>query len=431
MESSLVSFINYLQKFKRNEISNNQLENSWYELMHCKPHKKTHRRVFQSSFASHPMNKGFVHLREACSPKMKPAMTVCLKYTKEWWTKSTDTYLFPSLAITLFLSASPSNWTIPFSEKGFEIYSELVDETCPSSFVQHVVCSDQHTSMGAANGIGKNSRYAAPLFYMWGSAVRPIAHGQEYIFSSAIKSEVPIMPSSTVEGHGNAMVKYGEGKITEEELWEYTLVGLREGLGLMAPSLLCAIPKSGSVHYDENVKHPNPNAKYNFRHSEVSASQWPIDTIVSGLQKMIRRSKLKHALWMTSQLLSFALFHVEVNELWAIHSGAQGKVTNLLNRLVIIAAEDCLPDISLIVTTANKVANSKKIITDLKNAQTKDFYMERFKLICGHILPIVAILAGAPKARLVQTRMHIFGEHYEKAYKSLEIGKRKQQTINF
>jgi len=240
------------------------------------------------------------------------------------------------------------------------------------------------------------------------------------------------MPTSTSEQHGRVMIEYGKGKITEEELWEYTLVGLREGLGLMAPPLLRETSTS-SVHYDENVRHPNPNAKYSFKHSRVSASQWPIDTIVSGLRKMIRRSKLKHALWMTSQLLSFALFHIEVNGLWAIHSGAQGKVTNLLNRLVIIAAEDCLPDSSLIVVTANKVANSKKIIIDLKNAQTKDLYMERFKLICGHILPIVAILAGAPKARLVHTRMRVFGEHYEKAYESLEFVtlKRKQQTINF
>jgi hypothetical protein len=424
-----------LKLFKAGKCSADAVEDVWYGLMHCKPGKRTTRRVFQTAFGSHPISDGFTKLRAAAPTSMKPAISACLKYTKQWWSKSTDTYLFPSLAITLFLQSTTDSGyeTIPLSSKqaALDIYNTMVQTDEPNAFTRYVVCSDQHTAAGASAGIGRDSPYAAPLFAMWGSAVRPSAFPKNHIFSDYIRLSVPQLPLPFVTEQAKNMVAFGDGHMSEEELWKNTLGVLRDGLGLMPPPLPPPV-KATTVTYDDTIKHPDARAKFHFRHAIVPGG-WPVDTIVSGLQKMIRRANLKHVLWMAAQLLSFALFHIETNSLWSIHPGAQAKVTNLLNRLLVIVAEDCHPNAALFISTSQHVESARGALLGLKDAQTDALYLERFGILCQHVFSTVAVLSGALKARVVDTQMRAYGKYYRKAEESVEVisKKRKQSVLAF
>ena len=104
-------FNDHLKLFKEGKLSKDELENEWYKVMHSKPSKKTDRRVFQASWSTHPISKAIVHLRDNSPVHIKKAITRCIKYSKMWWCKSTDTYLFPSYAIALYLNSLPDRTT--------------------------------------------------------------------------------------------------------------------------------------------------------------------------------------------------------------------------------------------------------------------------------------------------------------------------------
>ena len=422
-----MEFETVLKKYKLNEISSNALEDAWYSILHSKPGKRTERRVFQQTFSSHPVCKSFGLMKAAAPKHVKPAITCCLKYSKQWWSKATDTYLFPSFAVTLFLQSAADSGYVPIpsctKENALNLYNHIVNATGPDDFTQYIVCSDQHTSAGAYT---RDTPYAAPLFAMWGSVVRPTVLGHEYIFKEYIKLCVPHMPDEYVDLQAKAMVRFGRGDMSEECLWRATVDTVKSGLGLLGPPM----PKllNNKCTYDDSVKHPNPKVKFHFRYS-IMPGLWPTDVVVSGLQKMIRRARLGDALWMTSQLLCFALFHKEVNDLWTIFAGAQAKVTNLLNRILVIVAEDCYPDASLFVAVAANVERSRKVLFDLKDAQTQELYMERFSIICSYVMATVTVLVAAPKARVVDTRMRMFGKHYKQAEQSMAVESKKRKQM--
>tara|TARA_B100001248_G_scaffold262691_1_gene260976 strand:- start:5917 stop:7221 length:1305 start_codon:yes stop_codon:yes gene_type:complete len=433
MEAELLSFINCLKKYKLSEVSPESLEDAWYCVLHSKPAKRTQKRTFQCSFNIHPIGKAFVHLRNASPPHVKSAISAALKYTKQWWSKSTDTYLFPAFAITVFLYGIPDNGFKPIPdtlpEHVMKVYHEVYNWEGPDIFTKYTVCSDQHTVLGASNGVGRKSPYGRPLFALWNSAVRPYVKGHETIFSDYIKFNIPALPLEYVEKHTKSLVDFGNGDIDEKALWASTIDVLKNGLHLMTPPPCTHwVEKPPRAKYDDSVLHPHPKARYNFRHSALE-NGWPIDTMVSGIQKMIRRSKLKEALWITCRLLSFALFHVEANGMWSIHSGAQGKVTNLMNRLLIIKAEDCFPDACLFINVSKHIENARKVLLDLKDGQPKELYMERFEIITTYIVAVVAVLVSAPKGRLVDTRPRMFGKYYKKAEGSLEIVSKKRKSV--
>ena len=131
-------FNDKLKLFKKGELSKDDLEDEWYKLMHSKPSKKTDRRVFQASWSTHPISKAIVHLRDNSPIHIKKAITRCIKYAKMWWNKSTDTYLFPSYAIALYLNSLPDR-TAPVIKtvKDLGAYPDYEQEIHRRTFEAH------------------------------------------------------------------------------------------------------------------------------------------------------------------------------------------------------------------------------------------------------------------------------------------------------
>tara|TARA_B100000214_G_scaffold362064_1_gene326113 strand:- start:202 stop:621 length:420 start_codon:yes stop_codon:yes gene_type:complete len=122
----------------------------------------------------------------------------------------------------------------------------------------------------------------------------------------------------------------------------------------------------------------------------------------------------------------FALFHTETgDELWSIWPGAQAKVTNIMNRLVVISAEDLYPDAKMFYEITVSIESARKILLDLKIPQTKELYMKRFGILLSSLLTIVTSLIHRPKQHYIGWRLFKFGKWYEESKLKLNNSEEK------
>ena len=432
-----------IKKWKDGTISNDEFENEWYRMMHCKPNKKTEKRTFQTSWSTHPISKDLPTLRNAAPTHKKRAITQCIKYGKMWWTKSTDTYLFPAYAAAIFLNNFNHDTDKPViiqvgKKQAMDIYRLMEKNAGPDDFVRKIVASDQHTTMGALNGVGKKSPYANCTFSLYHSAVRPYTRGCEWVYRDYIEFRLGHMEKKWKQKAYDNLKAFGEGTTSHSQFWDETCLVMKHGLGLMEPTPPTYWKEPKEPTRKSLAIHPNPEAAFHFRCSPLRDG-WPLDSLVSGLQKMIRRSCMFDACWCACRLLMFALFHLETRmgtaTMWSIFPGAQAKITNMINRLIIITAEDLYPDAKLFVDVTSVLEMARKSLLDLKEPQTEQLYHKRFEMLTQSILSVIVSLVSRPKQHYIGSRLFKFREHYVKAGESLsakeeeENKKRKQADI--
>ena len=411
-----------LLEYKSGKISKDELENEWYKMMHSKPGKRTERRVFQVSWTTHPISKEMVNLRNNSPVYIKKAITLCIKYAKMWWGKTTDTYLFPSYAIALYLNSLPDRDTPIIQtvnrDNAMSIYHQMEKDTGPSVFVKRIVASDQHTTLGACNGVGKKSPYAACTFSLYHSAVRPYTVGCEKVFEEYLDARLPNLPPMWRKAAYDNLIAFGSGKIDQEVFWDKQCMVMKLGLGLMEPTpyeywkekIVVRKPIPG-------LKHPNPNAAFHFRCSPLM-EQWNLDSLISLIQKMIRRSSLFEATWGVCRICMFALFHMETGTdatMWTIYPPAQAKVTNVINRLIVVSAEDLYPDAKMFLDITTTLETARKCLLGLKEPQPADLYIQRFESLVTHLITVVVSIIERPKQHYIGSRMYKFGKWYEKS----------------
>ena len=433
----------FIKKWKDGTISNDEFENEWYRMIHSKPHKKSDKRTFQVSWSTHPISKDLVTLRNAAPSYKKKAITACIKYGKAWWGKTTDTYLFPAYAISIFLSRVPDTDKPVLlklgKEQAMDVYRLMETHAGPDDFVRKIVVSDQHTAMGVMNGVGKKGPYAIPTFSLYHSAVRPYTKGCEWVYRDYIEYRLGHMEPRWKQQAYDNLKAFGEGKTTHSQFWDETCLIMKHGLGLMEPT-----PPSywkeikEPIRKNPEVKHPNPDAAFHYRCSPLRDG-WGGDMLTSGLQKMIRRSCLFDACWCACRLLMFALFHQETRMgdtvLWSIYPKAQAKITNMINRLIVITTEDFYPDPKLFIDITQVLELGRKKLMELKEPQQETLYHKRFEMMVNDILAVVISLISRPKQHYIGSRLFKFREHYNRAEASLmskeieETKKRKQADI--
>ncbi len=435
----------FIKKWKDGIISNDELENEWYRMMHSKPNKKktSVKRTFQASWATHPISKDLVTLRNAAPSYKKKAITACIKYGKEWWGKTTDTYLFPAYAVSIFLSRVADTDTPVLvavgNKQAMDVYRFMESHAGPDEFVRKIVVSDQHTAMGVLNGVGKKSPYAVPTFALYHSAVRPYTKGCEWVYRDYIEHRLGHLEPKWKQLAYDNLVKFGNGETTHEQFWDETCLIMKHGLGLMEPTPASYWKEINEpIRKNPEVKHPNPDAAFHYRCSPLRDG-WSGDMLTSGLQKMIRRSCLFDACWCACRLLMFALFHQETRMgdaiVWSIYPKAQAKITNMINRLIVITTEDFYPDAKLFIDITQVLELARKQLLELKDPQQETLYYKRFEILTQNILSVIVSLISRPKQHYIGSRLFKFREHYERAEASLmskeleETKKRKQADI--
>lgn len=435
-------FSEKLLEYKSGKLTKDELENEWYKMMHSKPGKRTERRVFQVAWSTHPISKEIVNLRNNSPVYIKKAITVCIKYSKTWWSKTTDTYLFPSYAIALYLNSLPDRDTPIIQtvkkENAMAIYHSMEKHSGPSNFIKRIVASDQHTTLGALNGVGKKSPYATCTFSLYHSAVRPYTLGCENVFQEYLDARLPELTPMWRKTAYDNLIDFGSGKIDQEMFWEKQCMVMKMGLGLMEPTPYEYWKEKDVVRKPIlGLKHPNPNAAFHFRCSPLIES-WNLDSLISLLQKMIRRSCLFEATWAVCRICMFALFHMETGsptEMWTIHPPAQAKVTNVINRLIVITAEDMYPDAKLFLDITSTLEIARKCLLGLKEPQPSDLYIQRFESLVMHLVTVVVSIIERPKQHYIGSRMYKFGKWYERSKTIVEDSvdelnkKRKQSDI--
>jgi hypothetical protein len=121
--------------------------------------------------------------------------------------------------------------------------------------------------------------------------------------------------------------------------------------------------------------------------------------------------------------------------MWSIYPGAQAKITNMINRLIIITAEDLYPDAKLFVDVTYVLEQCRKSLMELKEPQTEQLYHKRFEMLTQNLLSVIVSLISRPKQHYIGSRLFKFREHYVKAGEMLndkeieESKKRKQADI--
>ena len=395
-----------IKKYKDNEISGEELEACWYQIMHSQPSKRTERTVFQKPFTKHVIKDALEQLKSLSPPHIKKGIQNCIKYSKQYWSKASDTYLFPSAAITFFLySPSPSGY-------------ELIPECTPES------ATDCYKSLINSPGPDDFTKYCGTnpaIFPLWDCVGRPYVSRMAHLYKDTLESTLHCDISSD-HAQLKAMVLYGQGEISDQELWEQTLHTMHS-LGIFPP----IVQKTDrTLKYDVDVLHVDDAVKFHSRFPKLPGG-WSIDLILNGVQIMIRRDRLKDALWLSSQILCCALFHKKVTDLWTLYSGGQSKITNFLNRLLVITVEDCYPDALLFVAVSSHVEEARTTLLALKTPQLSELYMERFSKLCSMVFPIVCTLCAMPKARVTVTRMQKFIQYYNQAKESLPVETKKRR----
>ena len=150
---------------------------------------------------------------------------------------------------------------------------------------------------------------------------------------------------------------------------------------------------------------------------------------------------LWESVWVVSKLLLFALFHHETTSgtLWTIYPAAQAKVTNMINRLIVITAEDIFPDSVIFYEATHVLETARKSLLALKEPQPEDLYRQRFESLVVNVMSVVVSLVSVPKQHYVG--MVLFKQEHQKLYQAAisnlstpELGekrKREGKITNF
>lgn len=422
-------FLPHIKSFKEGKISKEEFEEKWFDLVHSKPKKLSNNRVIPESWTTHPISKAIVELRNAAPVSVKKSITQCIQYSKMWWTKSTDTYLFPTYALNLFTQSLNLNIDCIIlidKKKSMNIYNEMNNLINPiEPFVKRIVASDQHTTIGALNGVGKKSPYAIPTFVLYHSAIRPYTLGKEQASKDYIEYRLPNLKKEFKDYSYANLKEFGEGKINEKELWDRVIKTMKEGMGLMAPTSYEYWNKTDfkpKRKILEGIHHTDERCHFHFKCTPLEDG-WPLDSMISLLQKSIRRSNIFNSTWTACRILMFGLFHKKTTvpiENWCIYPSAQGKVTNLLNRILVITAEDIFPNAKVFYDVSSVIESCRKTLLLLKTPQPPDLYQERFYLIVQNVLSVIASLIQLPKQHYVGMIMFKHGKYYNNAKKILE-----------
>jgi len=431
MSAPLQLFYVALDKYKTTNDSYELIDTS-YKLFYCSPFKKTEKRMFQCSWNKHPIQAWFSAL--AKNSPHKSAIKACEKLAKQWWTKTTDTYLFPVAALLFFLSDNKKDMkALPNTDlkEVYSVYRNVLDSTGPSEFSRKYVYADQHTALGRLNGINKTGTMGPRLFGVWNSAVRPMSENYIEDLKLYVLSKFNGLPTHDVTAHFKYLEAFGKGEMKEEELF----IEVRKLLmkyGNTFPIVWKEKTPAKAI-YSDKIHHPISICKYHFRYSILpSGMQWSQDLLISGIQKAIRRSNYDDALWCAYNLITFAEFYEqeETTKLRCIHSGAMGKVTNLLNRLMIISAEDIMPNPSLFFECFLSTEECRAILKQLKQPQTRETYEEHIGNIVLRVTNIVTALCSCEKGRLISSSNAKFKHYYISAEAKLPefYKKRKRST---
>lgn len=398
--------LNSIKAFKENKLTRDEFETEWFKTLYSKPKKLNNGRLIQVAWTTHPIAQAMVDLRNHSPVAMKKSITQCIKYSKMWWSKSTDTYLFPAYALCLFLDSLPQSdlqITMLDKDKTMSVWADMW-ETSPDRNEVNLIAMDQHTGQGSVNGIGKNSPYALPSFVLYHSAVRPYTNGKEDTILKYINARLPDMAQEDACVHAKHMESFGRGEINHKDLWDCMVQAIQK-MGHQAPPP----PEywKNTVHNPKrkpvvDVYHPHPQAAFHFKSSPLQDG-YALDVLVSYMQKSIRRSMLWDAVWVVSRLLLFALFHHETtnNTMWTIYPSAQAKITNLINRLIVITAEDIFPDHRLFLEATHVLEAARKSLLSLKEPQPADLYKQRFESMVVNVLSVVVSLVRTPKQHYV------------------------------
>ena len=262
----LQQFLLSLDKYNKDKSTSYELEDASYRVFHCLPRKRTDKRTFQQSWSKHPIDLWFKTLRK--NSEHKGAIGACAKLAKEWWSKSTDTYLFPGAALAMFLAPEQEIEALPKTteEKAFKIYRELLKSSGPTVFNRCYTYSDQHTAAGAYNGISKKNMLGPRIFALWNSAVRPLSDEHVNLLETYVFSKFPPMNpqlATLIKNHVDKLKSFGNGTCTEQELFVSVMKTLT-ALGSPIPIQWKDKPWP-KAEYKDDVKHPL-GSLYHFRH---------------------------------------------------------------------------------------------------------------------------------------------------------------------
>ena len=428
--SELQQFYVALDKYKNTKDCYELVDTS-YKLFFCSPAKRTEKRLFQCSWNKHPIGKWFNALANAST--YKRSIKACEKLAKQWWTKSTDTYLFPAAALLFFLSENKRDMkALPNAtvENAYEVYRMVLTSSGPSEFSRKYVYADQHTALGRLNGIDKKSDLGPRLFGIWNSAVRPMSENYIDDLKIYVLSKFKGLPPTDIIIHLRNMEMFGKGELSEQDLFTEVRKVLFKYGNTFPMVWKEKIP--AKANYSENIFHPIETCKYHFRHAILpSGTQWSQDLLISGLQKAIRRSNIDDALWCAYNLITYAEFYEKevTTGLRCVHSGAMGKVTNLLNRLVIISAEDIMPNPDLFYQCYLSTEECRVLLKQLKQPQTEELYKEKIGNIALRVTNIITALCSCEKGRLVSSTNAKYKHYYIAAESKIpEIYKKRKRS---
>jgi hypothetical protein len=226
------------------------------------------------------------------------------------------------------------------------------------------------------------------------------------------------------------LIQFGRGNISQHAFWNKTCLIIKHGIGLMDPPPYEYWKEQSIVRKPIlGIEHPNASAAFHYKTSAF-LDKWEFDMLISCLHKMIRRSCFFDAVWAACRIMQIGLFHSVTNlgttELWTIFPAAQSKMTNIINRLIVVTAEDFFPSGVLFYEITLLLELARKNLFELKQPQTEELYMKRFYKCVKHVLTVVSTLISLPKQHYIGCRMFKFG--VDTVHVSVEK-KRKQSDI--
>lgn len=427
-----------IKKYIEGNLTKDELSSIFFQLMFSTPRPNLKNgKMVQEPFTKHPISKAMGQIQKYS--KHKKAIAQCITFSKDWWKKTTDTYLFPTYALTLFLedsSPTAKYFMLIDEKKSKEIYDFMSRQLdLEDLFTKTIVASDQHTTLGEMNGIGRKSVYSKPTFVLYHSAVRPYTISKEQTSLDYIKLSLPNLPEKYQQQAYRNLIEFGKGEMSEKKLWEKQELIMSEGLNIPPiphPFYWKGLDtKRGTMKSEINIYHPDERCSFPSHPYTPLIDGWRYDTLISLVQKSIRRSNLYNALWAACRILMFGMFHQKVTPvfgttLWSIYKGGLAKITNLINRLHVIVAEDFFPCAKLFTGACSILEKATKTKKLLKEPQEPELYQKRFDLIVKLILSLVtSIVVNYPKQHYVGVVMCKNKHYYEEARRNL-INKRKR-----
>ena len=427
-----------ITKYQNKEINDVELTTCFFKILHSNLRFDSKKKIKPETWTKHPigetLNQMYLNSKD---DTVKKAIKICINYAKAWWQKATDTYLFPTYALTLFLNKQityePECFVLD-SSVAKKIYENMELEINPIDlFTKTIVASDQHTFVGRENGVGRLSKFSKPTFVFYHSAVRPYTNGFQKTSLNYIKTSFPNIPEDTANELHNNLIDFGLGKLEEKELWDKQTKIMRDKLKL--PDIIdynkwkWLNPTFHKAKTNGEVKHPNTLCELR-RHGSPIQDGWYYDSIISLMQKSIRRSNLYNSQWAVCRILMFGLFHTVIKlhkdeEIWTIYKDGLAKITNLINRLRVITAEDFYPCAKLFVYTCNMLEQANSIKEHLKKGLPKQTYQDKFYELVAVILSVITTMYNLPKQHYVGVTMAENKSIYEESCRAL-INKRKR-----